>query len=164
MSRLGILEQLQSNWPKNIDYSRIQYFESKLRSFSEADIEAGVDHVLETCKYPPRFADVFEGCRRHKLNSQSQAARKSRRFKPGDTVRGERTFTPQEASDYLEQLRDVWPDAFKPCPKDVNMSTPQDRRATLELDFTRLLVSSLRRCARMDPNKPIVAATQHDLF
>jgi hypothetical protein len=163
MNRFPVLEQLQDNWPGRIEYGRIQFYEKKLRDVSDEHLVAAIEIILDTCEYPPKIKELREACRKAAAASE-RAERRQRRFKPGDTIRGQPTFTPQGAKDELERLHEEWPDAFRPAPDIVQMSSPGQRLRTLQLDVTRLMVSSLRKCARLDPDNSIVAATQHDLF
>ena len=144
--------------------NQISFFEKRLRAYSTDTLKKAVDDTIAACRFVPVLKDLIDACVKYDREEKLRHRNRKERFIPGDIVDGERTFTPDEARAELERLHKEWPEAFSARRSVAEMATPQDRRRTLQIDVTRLYVSSLRRCARLSPTKAITAATQHDLF
>lgn len=169
-TRFGILDQLRDNWPRQFEQSRIQLLERKTRAFTNDDLVAAVDHVLETCSYPPTVKDMIEGCKkaqRIRLIRERKTAREN--LGPGDVDpwTGERYLLPHEA---LEQLKALWksnPEAFSDTPvPPVNPADEEASKKRFKLMATRIFVGGLMACVRRDPDLKLPAgmAVQKEMF
>lgn len=155
-----LLRPILLNWPR-IGTDRLEILERSVREFTDQEIMKGVDTVLRKCDFPPTVADLYSACRSH----QKRQPKKQVGYKPGDIVHGEQTMTPVEAKNELERMHKAHPEAFRDVPAiNYPLAKPEQRRAHMELMIHRIYISALRRCARLDPSMPIVAAEQRSLF
>lgn len=162
MRRSEMLNEMSRNWPR-MSSASLDLIDRRTRAFSDEEFAKGVEWCLENLTYPPTVSDVFGAC--NKLRPKIGKGRREHRFKPGDEVYGEKTFTPAEARAELERLHEVKPSAFDDArPIQWNLATVEQKRAWFEHMIDRIYVAGLRRCAALDSNRAIVAAHQRNLF